>query len=61
MLADATLPVPASLMTLLAGLAPLFTVVPHVLRPGLRFPRADREADGTRHAGRGKPAAAVAA
>jgi hypothetical protein len=35
-------------------------VVPHVLRPGLRFPRADREADSTRHAGRGKPVAAVA-
>jgi hypothetical protein len=28
MLVDATLPVPASLMTLLAGLAPLFTARP---------------------------------
>ena len=31
------------------------TVVPHVLRPGLRFPRPAREADGVRHAVGGGP------
>ena len=34
-------------------------VLPHVLRPGLRVCRADREADGVRHAGRRGPGALV--
>ena len=63
MLPDAALPVPASLMTLLAAFSPLFTApwFPHVHDAGLRFPRPVREADGLRDADRGGPVAAVAA
>ena len=49
MLPDATLPVPASLMTcLLLRPAVHCPVVPHVLRPGLRVLRAAGETDGVR-------------
>ena len=52
MLPDVFVPAPASLMTLLAVFLAVVhgTVVPHVLRPGLRFPRTAGEADGGRDA-----------
>ena len=63
MLPDATLPLPASLMSLLAGLAPLFTA------PSFRtftmlacgFLAQAWQADRVRDAGRGGIAPAVAA
>ena len=61
MLPDTMLPVPVSLMTLLAAFSPLFTA------PSFRtftmlacgFSAQPREADGVRHAHGGRPVAAV--
>jgi hypothetical protein len=51
MLPDATLPVAASLMTLLTVFSAVHrAVVPHLVRPGLRFSRPARKADGVQDA-----------
>jgi hypothetical protein len=63
MLPDAALPVPASLMTLLAVFSSLFTAPSFRTFTGLAcgFPRPVREADGVRDADRGGPVAGLAA
>ena len=63
MLPDATLPVPASLMTLLTGFAPLFTAPSFRTFCGLAcgFLAQTGEADGVRDAVGGGPVPAVAA
>ena len=63
MLPGMTLPLPASLASLLAVFGPLFTAPSFRTFCGLAcgFLVADREADGVRHAGRGGPVAGLAA